>query len=346
MSYAEELMDKFKKEGVVTDAEDSTQEQPQEPETPPEAAEDTPREETAQEPPETAKDEPEEKPEEKPEEPKPEEKPEEPKPEQQKPDLSTLTKEEKAQHAFKRQLAKQASKYEGIIAEMNGKFDKVTSELEEIKKAKAEAEKKPLTRDQFEYDDDFVKALVKEGMDEALAKKAAEDAQKAADAKKAAEEQQAMLEAQQRTADTFNANCREAFNDADYAVFEKALRKAADNGLAELLDKAPAVREYIFEQKDGPIVLNEMLSDKASFVRVMSQAGNPMAAYITMHDLAQEVAARPKAAQDNAGETQEQPKPKSTMPSIGKPGANPRSASAGDMWSSDDALIEFVRKHK
>ena len=333
MSYAEELMDKFKKEGVVTDAEESTQEQPQETETPPEATEDTPREETAQEPTETAKDEPEEK-------------PEEPKPEQQKPDLSTLSKEEKAQHAFKRQLAKQASKYESIIAEMNGKFDKVTSDLEEIKKAKAEAGKKPLSRDQFEYDDDFVKALVKEGMDEEMAKmKARQEAEKAEADKKAAEERE-IIEAQQRTAQQFNANCREAFNDADYATFEKTLRKAADNGLAELLDNAPAVREYIFEQKDGPIVLNEMLSDKASFVRVMSQAGNPMAAYITMHDLAQEVAARAKSAQAPAGEATEHPAPKSTMPSIGKPGANPRSASAGDMWSSDDALIEFVRKHK
>lgn len=342
MSYAEELMDKFKKEGVVTDAEDSTQEQPQETETPPEATEDTPREETAQEPTETAKDEPEEKP----GEPKPEEKPEEPKPEQQKPDLSTLSKEEKAQHAFKRQLAKQASKYESIIAEMNGKFEKVTSDLEEIKKAKAEAEKKPLRRDQFEYDDDFVKALVKEGMDEEMAKmKAQQEAEKAEADKKAADGRE-IIEAQQRAAQQFNANCREAFNDADYAAFEKTLRKAADNGLAELLDNAPAVREYIFEQKDGPIVLNEMLSDKASFVRVMSQAGNPMAAYITMHDLAQEVAARAKSAQATAGEAQEQPAPKSTMPSIGKPGANPRSASAGDMWSSDDALIEFVRKHK
>ena len=333
MSYAEELMDKFKKEGVVTDAEESTQEQPQETETPPEATEDTPREETAQEPTETAKDEPEEK-------------PGEPKPEQQKPDLSTLSKEEKAQHAFKRQLAKQASKYESIIAEMNGKFDKVTSDLEEIKKAKAEAGKKPLSRDQFEYDDDFVKALVKEGMDEEMAKmKARQEAEKAEADKKAAEERE-IIEAQQRTAQQFNANCREAFNDADYATFEKTLRKAADNGLAELLDNAPAVREYIFEQKDGPIVLNEMLSDKASFVRVMSQAGNPMAAYITMHDLAQEVAARAKSAQAPAGEATEHPAPKSTMPSIGKPGANPRSASAGDMWSSDDALIEFVRKHK
>lgn len=342
MSYAEEMMKKFQEEdnqNTSQETQETHQEAPEDSGVP----ESTPEEKTAPGGPETQpEDKPEETPEEKPEE-KPEDKPQETPDEkpQEKPDLSTLTKEQKAEHAFKRQLAKQASKYENIISEMNGKFDKVTAELAEIKKSKAEAEKKPLTRDQFEYDDDFVKALVKQGMDEELAKqKAQQEAEKAEADKKAAEEKE-LQEAQQRTAEQFNRNCRAAFQDEkEYAEFEKKIQKGVANGLGEFLDQAPAIREFIFEQPEGPVVLNEMLSNKDAFVRVMSQAANPIASYLTMHDMFKEIQARvPQEAQEDA------PKPKSTMPPIGKPGAK-QSGSAGDMWSSDDQLIDFVRKHK
>jgi len=339
MAYADDLIAKFKEESVEEPSQVS-QEQPQEQPEETKGTEDTPKPETPPEGPETQNTDtpPEDKPEDKPED-HPEDKPED-KPET-KPDLSTLTKEQKAEHAFKRQLAKQASKYESIISEMSGKFDKVSNELAEIKKAQADAGKKPLTRDQFEYDDDFVKALVKQGMDEELAKRAAEEAQQKAEQDKKAKELEEIQEAQRRTAENFNSNCRAAFQkEEDYAAFEAKLKKGVANGLAEFLDQAPAVRDYIFEQAEGPIVLNEMLTNKDAFVRVMSQGANPMAAYITMHDLAREISTRaPQEAPEEA------PKPKSTMPPIGKPGAK-QTATAGDMWTDDEALIDFVRKHK
>lgn len=344
MAYAEELMEKFRQE-TPEEPRETTQEQPRESPEDQKGTEDTPKPETPPEGPEKQntdtppEDRPEEKTEDKPED-RPEDKPED-KPAEPKPDLSTLTKEQKAEHAFKRQLSKQASKYEAIISEMSGKFDKVSAELEEIKKARTESEKKPLTRDQFEYDDDFVKALVKQGMDEELARRAAQEAQEKAEQEKKAKEQEEIQEAQRRAAETFNSNCRAAFQkQEDYAAFEAKLKKGVDNGLAEFLDQAPAVRDYIFEQPEGPVVLNEMLTNKDAFVRVMSQGANPMAAYITMHDLAKEIASR--APRETPGEA---PKPKSTMPPIGKPGAK-QTATAGDMWTDDDALIDFVRRHK
>lgn len=347
MAYADDLIAKFKEESTE-DTPAVQQEQPQEQPEDTKGTEDTPQPETAPEGPETQKtdtpseDKPEDKPEEKPE-PKPEDKPE-PKPEDKpetKPDLSTLTKEQKAEHAFKRQLSKQASKYEAIISEMSGKFDKVSAELEEIKKAKAQSEKKPLSRDQFEYDDDYVKALVKQGMDEEMAQRAAKEEQERAEQAKKEAEQAEIAEAQRRVAETFNGNCRAAFSEPHaYAEFEAKLKKGVANGLAEFLDQAPAVRDYIFEQPEGPLVLNEMLTNKESFVRVMSQGANPMAAFVTMHDMAREIRERPPVVQP-----EEQPKPKSTMPPIGKPGAK-QSGSAGDMWNDDEALLKFVREHR
>ena len=339
MAYADELIAKFKEESVEEPSQVS-QEQPQEQPEDPKGTEDTPQPETPPEGPQTQNTDtpPEDKPEDKPEDqpdPKPEDKPD------PKPDLSTLTKEQKAEHAFKRQLAKQASKYESIISEMNGKFDKVSAELEEIKKAKAQPEKKPLSRDQFEYDDDYVKALVKQGMDEEMAQRAAKEEQERAEQAKKEAEQAEIAEAQRKVAETFNGNCRAAFSEPQaYAEFEAKLKKGVANGLAEFLDQAPAVRDYIFEQPEGPLVLNEMLTNKESFVRVMSQGANPMAAFVTMHDMAREIRERPPVVQP-----EEQPKPKSTMPSIGKPGAK-QSGSAGDMWNDDEALLKFVRDHR
>lgn len=344
MAYADELIEKFRQE-TPEEPRETTQEPPRESPEEPKGTEDTPKPETPPEGPETQntdtppEDRPEEKPEDRPED-KPEDKPD-PKPEETKPDLSTLTKEQKAEHAFKRQLAKQASKYESIINEMSGKFDKVSAELEEIKKAKADAEKKPLSRDQFEYDDDYVKALVKQGMDEERAAIRAKEEQEKAEQEKKAKEQEEIQEAQRRAAETFNSNCRAAFQkQEDYAAFETKLKKGVANGLAEFLDQAPAVRDYIFEQPEGPLVLNEMLTNKDAFVRVMSQGANPMAAFVTMHDMAREIRERPPVVQP-----EEQPKPKSTMPPIGKPGAK-QSGSAADMWNDDEALLNFVREHR
>jgi hypothetical protein len=69
----------------------------------------------------------------------------------------------------------------------------------------------------------------------------------------------------------------------------------------------------------------------------MSRGGNPMSAIIEMHDLAKEIQTRAQAPAEE--------KPKSTMPNIGKPGAK-QAGHAATMWESDEALLDYVRKHK
>lgn len=334
MSYAEELMKSW---------EEKPEEKPVE--TP--APEDKPEEKPVETPQDDPK--PEDKPEEKPEEnqeetkteDKPEEKPEDKtaEPPKEKPDLSNISQEEKAQHAFRRQLNKQASKYESIIAEMNSKFDTVSKELADLKKSKSAEPVK--TREDFPLDkggdDEYIKYLVKQGMDAERAEQAAKDAAAKAEQDKKAKEEQEVLEQQRIAADTFNQNCRAAFKDDAYNGFQANLKRAVDNGLAELLDQAPAVRDFVFQAPEGPLVLNEMLSDKGAFMRIMSRGGNPMSAIIEMHDLAKEIQSRAQAPTEE--------KPKSTMPNIGKPGAK-QAGHAATMWESDEALIDYVRKHR
>ena len=267
-------------------------------------------------------------------EPSPEPEPTEPKKEP-KPDLSKLSKEQKAEHAFQRQLSKQKEKHAMEIEELKKTFQTQFDELKKSMTPKAEPE--PLkTRDDFDNDTEFVNYLAMRGVDQRLAERDEQAAKAKADkeaADKAAAEEQAR---QQEVANYFNNNARQAFGD-DYAAFESRVQKGVANGLADVLDEAPAVRDYIFSNPNGPVLLNEILSNKDSFIRVMSRAANPMDAVIECHDLVHEI--------QNRKAPEPQP-PKQVMPNLGKPGAGSAPSTAPDMWKDDNELIAFVRRHR
>ena len=334
MSYAEDPTKEIKEENPAEDKPVETPvEEPKPEEKPEEKPEDTPAEDPKPEekPEDTPEDKPEDKPEDTPED-KPEDKP-------AKPDLSTLSKEEKAQHAFKRQLAKQASKYESIISQMNTRFDSMSAELEAIKKAKA-APEEIKTRTDFDSDDEYISFLAEQKVNGIMAKKEAKEAEERAERAKKDQEAAEARQVQEQAARTFNDNCSAAFDEEGLKSFNANLKRAVDNGLAELLDEAPAVRDFVFSNPDGPIVLNEMLENKDAFIRVMRHGGDPMTAVIEMHDLSKEIKSR-ASKPDNSIEF---PQPKK-MPPIGKPGAK-QGGHAASMWESDEGLIDFVRKHK
>ena len=344
MSYSEEVEAEIRKEmaGASQEQPQETQEQPQETvstetntETPTEQKtapgaqetqnQDTPAETQQQEPPQEQPDETQQRQEQTQENQKP-----------AKPDLSTLTKEEKAQHAFQRQLARQKEKYEASIQELTGNFQK---QIDELKTSmKKQEPKKVLTRDMFDTDDEFIRALADERVKEIMEGRY-EEARKKEEARKQAEFEQAKIQQSiAEQAETFKSNCSACFTDENERnAFEVQLSKATANGLADVLDQAPAVREFVFTDPDGPRVLNAMLQDKGAFMRVMGRAGNPMACVIEMHDMVRELKA-PQAQQ------QQQEQPRSVMPHIGKPGAGGAGATTPSIWNSDEDLINFCRK--
>lgn len=339
MSYASDLIDSMKTDEQTAPAEAPVVEETQPEETPAETVEpeteETPTEETV---PEETHDEPAPAEEEKLAEETPTE--EEAPKKEPKPDLSKLTKEQKAEHAFQRQLAKQKAKYESSLDDIKNTFQKQFDEFKQSIQPKPEPE--PIkTREDFPIgkggDDAYVKYLTKLGVDEALAAHEAERAKKAEEEAEAAKKAEELATQQREVADYFSNNAKQTFGD-QYPEFEKRVQKGVANGLAELLDEAPAVRDFIFSSPEGPTVLNEMLASKESFVRIMSRAGNPMTAIIECHDLAKELASRAKEP--------EQPAPTQKMPSLGKPGAGSAPSTAPSMWKDDASLIDFVRKHK
>lgn len=345
MSYSEEVEAEIRKEmeGASQEQPQETQEQPQETvstETPQEqktdpGAQETQNQDTPNDPPqETQQQEPPQEQTVETQQQQQEQPQENPKP--AKPDLSTLSKEEKAQHAFQRQLAKQKEKYEASIQELTGNFQK---QIDELKTSmKKQEPKKVLTRDMFDTDDEFIRALADERVKEIMEGRD-EEARKKEDERKKAEAEQAKIQQQlAEQAETFKSNCSACFTDEnERGAFEAQLSKATANGLADVLDQAPAVREFVFTDPDGPRVLNAMLQDKAAFMRIMGRAGNPMACVIEMHDMARELKA-PQVQQ--VQKVQQQP----VMPHIGKPGAGGAGAATPSIWNSDEDLIDFCRK--
>jgi hypothetical protein len=311
----------------------------------------TPNSTPVEKPVETPQEQPQETPQETPVEPQgqpqgnpPEEQPQETpqEPEKAHKDLSGISKEEKAQFAFRRQLAKQASKYESIIDEMKNTFGK---QIEELKAGmNRKPEEPPKTRADFPADaggdDAYIDYLTQRGVKKELE---ARDAEARKLQEQQAEHQREIQEAQraqQELAATFDANTKAAFRDeASYHDFQSKLRRGVQNGLAEILDEAPAVRDYVFSMPEGPVVLNEMLSNKDSFIRVMSRAAMPDIARIEMYELAREIRNRSQVP------PQEAPQARNAMPPIGKPGAK-QGGSSGSMWDSDEALINFARSHR
>ena len=255
---------------------------------------------------------------------------------QPKPDLSKLTKEEKASHAFQRQLAKAKEKHKAELDAQREELRKeFQSQIDEIKKSVAKEE--PVkTRADFDTDDEFIDYLTQRGVDKRMAQIDADNAKAKAEADAKAKAEAEAAEQRKQMADYFNTNARNAFGDG-YAEFEQRVQKGVANGLADVLDEAPAVRDYIFSNPNGPAVLNEMLVNKDSFIRVMSLATNPMDAVIECHELAKELSSR---------KAEPAPAPTPKMPSIGKPGAGGSTRTAPDMYHDDASLIDFVRRHR
>ena len=256
--------------------------------------------------------------------------PNEPKP--PKPDLSTLSKEEKAQHAFQRQLAKQRSKYEAQIQAMHESFQKQFDDFRNEFK-KSQPKEAPKTREDFENDDEYIKYLVKSQNDDYRAELDAKNAKEAEEKAAMEREQKEYQERNQAIAGTFQENCRSTFADSEsYGAFAAKVNKGIANGLGEILDNAPAIRDYLFGNPNGPAVLNEMLSSKEAFVRVMRNAGSPMDAVIEMHEIAKEINGKKNATEA----------PKAQMPKLGKPGAKSGVAKTG-VFGSDRDIINFIR---
>ena len=279
----------------------------------PQKEEPKPEEKPSPEPQGDPEEKPEEKPEVKPEGEEPEEIPKEEKPKEEQPkpkkDLSKFTPEERAEYGFAKRLLRERKKAEASAVEsLTGKIEEIAKTVETLK-----GEKKPKTRADYPEGEEGDVAYIN---DLTEAKARVEEVRK-----------------------TFSDNVRETFQtEESYNDFDHRLKVGMENGLDVVLDGAPMVKDFIFTKKDGPAVLNAMLSSKDTFVRIMSKAADPYDVSVEMFALAKEL------REQKAKPVEQPPEPEKPagMPHVGKPGAR-QGGSGSQRLESDADVIAFLR---
>lgn len=274
--------------------------------------------------------------------------PADPKPEDKKP--SDFTPQERAEHAFKRQLAKQREKHE---AEMKALTENFQKQIDELKKSTAP---KPVTktREDFQTDDEYIDYLVQQRY---KAEQEKTDAARAEAEKKRSEEEEQRKQQEeelQQQQQTWVDNVSTAFNGDEErkSNFFKRVQYCQQRGLGDILDKVPVAADFLMYNPRGPIVFERMLNDRAAFESVFNERNlSPMDIYYELRRLDEKIAAeqpapavQPNPAQPNAAPTQPTATPKPAVPHMGKPGKQSASNAAPDIFNDDDAMLQFLRR--
>ena len=255
---------------------------------------------------------------------------------------SEFTPQERADHAFKRQLAKQKEKYEKELKERDEKFAEMQKQLDDLRKQTApKAPKK--TRDQFKDDEDYLEYLADERAAAKLKELMAERDQKDAEtAKQRAEEEERTRAEEAQVAEQrqlFVQNAENAFSgdEGRKKEFFSNVAYAHEHGLGEVLDRAPVAADFLMYNPSGPIVFEKMLSDRTTFDKIFTEynARNPMSMFMTLNSIAESLKSAPSVQQPPAA-------PKPTV-HIGKPGKQTAGVQAPDIFSDDDAMLAYLR---
>lgn len=309
-------------------------------------AETTPAETAPAEPETTTAETPDEPPAEPPKEPgHPETPPEEPETPAEPPKDNPPKKKEipddplkRAEFAFRRQLEKKDEKHRKELADREEAFKKMQAELEELKKQLAPKET-PKTRADFKNDDEYIDYLVQQRTAKELDKFREESAK----AKKAADDEAARKRAAdediERQQQAWLENVGNAFagDSQRVQVFLTKVQHANRNGLGQILDACPAASDYLFHNPQGPKVMERLLNDKDSFMRVFGDGhASQLDVYYSLRKVEEDIAR--ESAQPNPSAPQ-----KKAMPAIGRPGRQAGGGSAPDIFSDDDALRSYIR---
>ena len=163
---------------------------------------------------------------------------------------SQFSHEEQMTYSFKRQLAKQRSKYEKQIADLQRQWEERFDKLENP------AKYAPKTRKDFEYDDDYVKYLASEQVNAALEAKLAEYAKQQEE-----EQRQAQVDAEYRT--MLDNSVKSIYNTPESeAEWRSKVGEGMKAGLGSLIDSDQDLSNYIIFSPIGPKIMYELATNK------------------------------------------------------------------------------------
>lgn len=245
---------------------------------------------------------------------------------------SQFSHEEQMTYSFKRQLAKQRSKHEQEIANLREEFSKRLAE--EIDKVKNPAKYAPKTRKDFEYDDDYVKYLANEKVNEVLEAKIAEYT-------KQQEEEQRQAQVDEEYRNMLDKTVKSIYNTPESEKDWRAkVGEGMKAGLGSLIDSDNDLSNYIIFSPIGPKIMYELATNKKTvqdiFTIGMTPDGRsiPRSSVDRMRKM-EELAERLSRTDINNIRTNVQP-----VKPIGRPGINKEVKK--DIFSDPKALLDMM----
>ena len=227
------------------------------------------------------------------------------------------TQLDKATWSFKHQLGKQRKKYESQLKDWEAKYNDLAARL-----AKLEKPETPMSRDQYQTDDEYIDALVQQRFDNTWNSKLME-------AQKQYEEQQ------RRDAEVSNYRSRAEENvkklyatpeaQADY---REKIQSALDMGLGDLIDEDKDLAQYIIRSDVGPKIMYELATNQ-DMVKELFENTNSMDKQFKIREIESRIKnqmAKPKVA------------------AVGRPGMAAETKPTS-LFDDDERLREWLRTH-
>ena len=245
---------------------------------------------------------------------------------------SQYSHEEQMTYSFKRQLAKQRTKHEQEIANLRAEFDKRLAE--EIDKVKNPAKYAPKSRKDFQYDDDYVKYLADERINEAFEAKIAEYQKQQEE-----EQRQAQIDAEYRT--MLDKNIKSMYNTPEAeADWRAKVGEGMKAGIGKLIDSDEDLSKYILFSPIGPKIMYELATNKKTVQDIFTIGNTPDGQPILrspsdrMRKI-EELTERLSRTDTNNNRTNVHP-----MKPIGRPGINKEVKK--DIFSDPKALLDMM----
>lgn len=241
---------------------------------------------------------------------------------------SQFSHEEQMTYSFKRQLAKQRSKYEKQIADLQRQWEERFDKLENP------AKYAPKTRKDFEYDDDYVKYLANEQVNAALEAKIAEYQKQQEE-----EQRQAQVDEEYRT--MLDKTVKSIYNTPEAeADWRAKVNEGMKAGLGSLIDGDQDLSNYIIFSPIGPKIMYELATNKKTVQDIFTIGMTPDGRTIPrspgdrMRKM-EELAERLSRTDINNIRTNVQP-----VKPIGRPGINKEVKK--DIFSDPKALLDMM----
>lgn len=246
---------------------------------------------------------------------------------------------DKMVYSFRKQMGKAKDKWTEQINNYEKRFKDFDDKLNKITNPE-----KPLRRDDFKTDDEFIEALINNGVEKRWAEK-----------EKLMREEYEKYEAQQKEEYEHRKELDEGINkwwpNADERKkFVETVQGAFDKGLSKLLEEEQNVMNYLHQTPNQSLVLYELATNPNAVQEVFS-IKNPLMRLMAVRDIENRLVAERNAPKPQVTQQQtqalEQPanaeqKPINNLSKpVGKPGT--QVDAEPDMFSNEDSLLSFIR---